>query len=460
MRRLAGCRIVLAAMVIVIQISNPAAQAPAQTLTVAARASARSQPLDLTLGDEIIVQVSADGPGQPVIAAYVYDAQSVLICRDDPDAQTDTLRCPVAVTGQYFVVLENTSAARGLARIESRRSRPAVGPAPNYSIVRVFFATNRQAVEGAPYFGTDLSSSLSYGYSDVSIPREHRMGELEGPSIFRLELRADPERHVHVVSVQSEEKRAFLRRVSGRIDASPKREALVFIHGFNTTFEYATRRAAQVSADLGFNGAPIVFSWPSAGSSGPLAYQRDGRNADLSGEALYQFLQDLMGTTPELRLHLIAHSMGNRILSAALDQFARAGSTPARRFQQIAWMAPDIDAELFRRVAPRLAPTAQRLTLYVSSKDIALDLSGKQTGYMRAGQAANGALIVPNVDTVDASAVETSTLGLNHAYWADNGTILSDLFDLIRDRPPNERPRLDPIKANDGTYWRFRPAAR
>jgi esterase/lipase superfamily enzyme len=106
------------------------------------------------------------------------------------------------------------------------------------------------------------------------------MGELEGPSILRLELRADPEKHVHVVSVQSEEKRAFLRRVASRVDASPKREVLVFIHGFNTTFEYATRRAAQVAADLGFNGAPVVFSWPSAGSAGPLAYQRDGRNAD------------------------------------------------------------------------------------------------------------------------------------------------------------------------------------
>jgi hypothetical protein len=69
-------------------------------------------------------------------------------------------------------------------------------------------------------------------------------------------------------------------------------------------------------------------------------------------------------------------------------------------------------------------------------------------------------MIVPSVDTIDASAVETSTLGLNHAYWADNGTILSDLFDLIRDRPPGDRPRLVQIRAGEGAFWRFRAAAR
>jgi esterase/lipase superfamily enzyme len=455
------CGLALVATLLISEGLESAFQATVQTIDVNGQSTARSSPMDLAATDELVVQVAAAGAGEPIVAAYVYDAAAVLVCRDNPDADTDTLRCPVGVAGRYYVVLENASAVRAVARVEARRVRAPSGPPPNYSVVRVFFATNRSAIAGAPYFGIDLSNNVTYGYSDVSIPRDHRMGELEGPTVWRLEFRADPEKHVHVIAVQPEPKSAFMSRVSSRISASPKREALVFIHGFNTTFEYATRRVAQVAADLGFNGAPIVFSWPSAGSGSPLAYQRDGRNADLSGEVLYQFLQDLMGATSEIRVHLIAHSMGNRLLSTALQQFANAGDrSPARRFQQVAWMAPDIDAELFRRIAPRLAPTAQRLTLYVSAKDVALDLSARQAGYLRAGQAADGALVMPEVDTIDASSVETSTLGLNHAYWADNATIISDLFGLIRGQPAGERPRLDPIRATDGTYWRFRPAAR
>jgi hypothetical protein len=143
----------LAAIVIAAQLSTPAAQ-ERQTLAVAAHSTARSPMLDLVSGDEMVVQVAADGPGEAVIAAYVYDAQSVLICRDEPGAQTDTLRCPVAVAGRYYyVLLENTSAVGGVARIEGRRSRAPAGPAPNYAVQRVFFATNVGRLTDPPFFG-------------------------------------------------------------------------------------------------------------------------------------------------------------------------------------------------------------------------------------------------------------------------------------------------------------------
>ena len=202
------------------------------------------------------------------------------------------------------------------------------------------------------------------------------MGELEGPSIFRLEFRSDPEKHVSVVSLRMEDRDAFLRRVSDRVRISRRRQALVFIHGFNVSFEDATRRAAQIAYDLGFDGAPIVFSWPSQGGAGPLDYQHDVRNADLSADTLYQFLNDLTQSTNEIRVDVIAHSMGNRVLSAALQRFAAlTQSGRIRRFQHVALLAPDIDAELFRRVAPQIASTAQRMTLYASSRDVALELS-------------------------------------------------------------------------------------
>jgi esterase/lipase superfamily enzyme len=43
-------------------------------------------------------------------------------------------------------------------------------------------------------------------------------------------------------------------------------EALVFIHGFNNSFEDALRRAGQLAYDLRFDGPVFAFSWSSEGS--------------------------------------------------------------------------------------------------------------------------------------------------------------------------------------------------
>jgi hypothetical protein len=82
------------------------------------------------------------------------------------------------------------------------------------------------------------------------------------------------------------------------------------------------------------------------------------------------------------------------------------------------------------------------------------------SGYTRAGEGGRDVLVVPGIDTVDASSVETSAFGLGHSYYADNSTILSDVFGLIRGRRPDERFGLEKQTSPAGSYWRFRPAAR
>jgi esterase/lipase superfamily enzyme len=41
--------------------------------------------------------------------------------------------------------------------------------------------------------------------------------------------------------------------------------ALVVVHGYNNSLEDAARRAAQVAHDIGFQGIPAFYSWPSEG---------------------------------------------------------------------------------------------------------------------------------------------------------------------------------------------------
>jgi esterase/lipase superfamily enzyme len=434
------------------------------SIEVKAAAQARSDPFSLAGGDELTLElVTGTGAGEPMVNAYVYEKPGVLAARDDPDSAAPIFTWRAPYPGNYYVVLENTGTATGTVRIRSSATRApwAVRKAPESATVRVFFVTDRNRVGSDPAnsFGSE-PSTLSYGYSDVSIPRDHRLGELEGPSIWRLELRSLPGTHVVVTAVQAEAERAFLDRVKARVASSRRKEALLFIHGFNVTFEDAMRRTAQIAYDLAFDGPAIAFSWPSQGSVLPLAYTRDQRNADLSAESLRRLLV-LLGGSGEATLHVIAHSMGNRVLQGALQQLRESGpQTPQPLFREMALFAPDIDAELFKRAVRQIAKSATRVTLYASSRDGALGVAQRVAGYRRAGQSGSGLIVVPEVQTIDASDVDTSLLGLNHSYFADNRTILSDLFSVLRGVSPENRPSLTVASDPNGRYWRFKPAVR
>jgi esterase/lipase superfamily enzyme len=340
------------------------------------------------------------------------------------------------------------------------------GGAPNEAVVNVFYATDRAILgetnKGATY-GSEpaANNSLSLGIAKVSIPRAHKMGEVEGPSIIRLEFSENPEKHVVLLSATPEGPDQFYRRVSDRISQSLRHEAFVFVHGFNVTFEDAVHRTAQMAYDLGFDGAPILYSWPSHGRVGVVDYNADGRNAELSVVHMQSFLTQLAARTGVRTIHMIAHSMGNRIAVKALANMQGSAAAHSLHVRELALMAPDIDAAEFRRLAVALKSSADHVTLYASSRDAALQASAKLAGYSRAGEGGDHIVVMPGVlDTIDCSAVDTSLLGLGHSYYADNGTILSDLYRLIRGDSARDRFRLRPVHNSQGDYWAFVAAAR
>jgi esterase/lipase superfamily enzyme len=425
-------------------------------LEIAAASRVRSETMTISPLEELTIELLH---GEPLLNVYVHDETGVLVHRDDPDTAAAIFAWQPSISGRYYVVLDNTGAGSGTVRLRTAKTRGLATRRPaQFATMRVFYATDRkdEGTPTRPAFVSRPASDLSYGYSEVSIPRDHRLGELEGPSILRLEFRADAAKHVVLLNVQSQSERAFLGQISTRLAASQRKEALLFIHGFNMSFEDAMRRTAQIAYDLAFDGPIITFSWPSHGSALPLSYTQDQRNADVSAASLKNLLE-LLTSSGELTLHVIAHSMGNRVLMGALQQLE---PTPARRdrplLREVAFVAPDIDAELFKRSIKQIAAKATRMTLYASSRDGALALAQRVAGYQRAGQAGAQIVIVPELQTIDASQVDTSLLGLNHSYFADNSTILSDLFTLLKGQPPQERFALVPMTAPAGQYWRFR----
>jgi esterase/lipase superfamily enzyme len=326
-----------------------------------------------------------------------------------------------------------------------------------FAVVRTFFATDRQSTgknKENETFGGVRSPSMNYGMCDVSIPHDHRIGELEAPSLFRFEFREDPTKHVVVLKTVTAERNDFFAELSGRIKQSTDSSALLFVHGYNVTFVDAARRTAQMAHDLNFDGAPVFYSWPSQGKTA--AYTVDEQNVEWAQTNLQAFLEDFFKQSDAKNIYLIAHSMGNRALTRAAIAFLNKNPDARTRLKEIILTAPDIDAEVFKRdIAPALASSGSPVTLYASSTDVALIASKKVHGYARAGDSGKALLFASGIETVDATGMDTGFLG--HSYFAETRSVLGDIFELIKSgKKANDRFGLEAIDAPNGRYWKFK----
>jgi esterase/lipase superfamily enzyme len=147
--------------------------------------------------------------------------------------------------------------------------------------------------------------------------------------------------------------------------------------------------------------------------------------------------------------------MGNRPLLRALQEFS-VDTRRQIRFRQVILAAPDVDADVFRSLARAIRTTADRVTLYASSKDEALAMSKTIHGYPRAGESGPGLVTAEGIDTIDASAVDTDFLG--HSYPTGSRSVLSDIYYLIRDgRQPGERFGMRAAVNRAPGLWSFDP---
>jgi len=296
---------------------------------------------------------------------------------------------------------------------------------------------------------------LVYGTCEVSIPRYHQVGQLESPSIWKLEFREDPAKHVMVMSVKTLPKELYFAQLSTAIAGSRKRSAFVFVHGYNVSFEDAARRTAQMSYDLGYGGIPVFFSWPSQASVA--AYTVDEQNLEWAEKGLRSFLEDVLTRSGTSEVILVAHSMGNRGLTRAMGSLLAKNPSLAAKVKEIILAAPDIDADVFKdTIAPALIAAQRPITLYASSKDLALTASKDVHGYARAGDAGPGLVIIPGIETVDATLVDTSLLG--HSYIGDSRSVISDMTALVLDGTrADKRSGLKLVNGSGGRYWSFKP---
>jgi esterase/lipase superfamily enzyme len=331
-----------------------------------------------------------------------------------------------------------------------------------FATVRVYYGTNRAPsgdLKPASFYG-NARGELQYGYLDVTIPQVHQEAELETqPRWLEYTLSTDKatmrSHYVLLDKVAPLPQDEFVRSLRQQINDTKSKDIFIFVHGFNNSFEDSARRVAQLAYDLDFDGTPMLYSWPSQASAS--AYTVDEATVGISGRRLADFLETVVAQSGAQRIHLIAHSMGNRALIEALQTYLARRAPENRRhiFGQIVLTAPDVDRDYFTDAIQSLTGSAERVTLYASDNDYALHTSQIIHGAPRAGTAGDVIVKLAGLDSIDMSSVPADALG--HSYFAANSGAIFDMFRLLwRGEAPPQRCGMSNHKAG-GTLivWSF-----
>ena len=326
-------------------------------------------------------------------------------------------------------------------------------------------------------FGADRDRHLELGQAIVTVPRVKRQaGKVLRPTLFetlvlRIPEQGDPARHFTIpkngVTVMTQDQ--FLAAVRAHRDNAGtfKDHAFVFVHGYNTAFDSALYRTAQIAFDLSDVagaeadrvpfGTAFLYSWPSGG--GAVDYVYDHESARGAEGHFRDFLDLVIAKSGAKQVHLIAHSLGNAVLLNVLQNYKMpvpAGAT----INQVILAAPAIDAEEFSIVAGKIARLATGgITLYASSNDRALSAASRlNRGRPMAGDVPSGGpIIVAGVDSIDVSAIPTDSFW-GHDRYADRRELLEDIWRLVSKgvHPPDSRSQRFKIEGKAGqVFWRY-----
>jgi esterase/lipase superfamily enzyme len=223
------------------------------------------------------------------------------------------------------------------------------------------------------------------------------------------------------------ERDEFMERIS-----RSRSDVLLFVHGFNYSFDESLEIGLRLVQRTGFSATPVSYSWPSQARVS--AYGLDYDMSEWTVDHLTNFIRDLVADLPEgARLHIVAHSMGNRAVLLALARL----ELPEERLGQLILMAPDVDSRIFPELVLHSGPFARR-TLYVSNHDLALRASALiHSGSSRAGDANKAYLVTANVDTVDLSPIRAGVFG--HSIYDYSQLIFNDLGAVLRGQSVADR---------------------
>ncbi|MDE1991008.1 MAG: alpha/beta hydrolase [Rhizobiaceae bacterium] len=309
--------------------------------------------------------------------------------------------------------------------------------APGATSHTILVATTRaQDARPGTYFNGERSTDLNFASITVSVPPDHRSGNIEWPR----SPPGNPEKDFVTRSgtYLPDEKR-FIAELNQQLDQQPKgqRKVLLFVHGYNTLFAEGVYRFAQIVHDSHAPSVPVFFSWASRGRT--LDYVYDTNSATIARDGLEHTIR-LLAASHADEINVLAHSMGNWATVEAFRQIVISGDVPLRnKLGTVVLAAPDIDKDVFESEMRRIGKPKKPFLIIVSRDDRALGLSrfiagGKE----RLGSSEDTAELTRlGAIVVDLSDVKGNDAA-NHGKFAQIAEIAPDLKEVLAQGIPDK----------------------
>jgi len=357
----------------------------------------------------------------------------------------------------------------------------------------IFYITDRNSEmsDGVQTYGTDRSSSMAFGVSTVSFGKGQNWQSLsdasgqiernekiafnivENREILRFDKTPTPFEVVNGRPVQSPEAVAsynrkrtlFQNQIREQMRIAGKSEVVIFVPGFNNSFEDGVYSLADIWHFSGRRGVPIVYSWPS-GAGGLFGYFTDRESGEFTVFHFKEFLKQL-SQIPELeKIHIVAHSRGTDVTTTTLREMIIAvrnqGKNPKTtlKIENLVLAAPDLDFAIVRQrlIAEGFGAAIGQVTVYMNRGDSALGISQRLMAGQRFGRLTQGRLkeadrdIFSEVKTVSFINVEGVKGLTGHAYYRTNPNVLSDIGTIIQQSARPGSPSR-PLKHVQGNFW-------
>ena len=208
-----------------------------------------------------------------------------------------------------------------------------------------------------------------------------------------------------------------------------RRNLLVFVHGFNTSFDGSVIHLAQFVHDVEYPGVVVLFTWPSRGNA--FNYVFDLNSALYSRDALMETFR-LLSQTRAKHGDIMAHSMGNMLTVETLRQMELIEPSTTRnvdrRVRSIVFAAPDIDVDLFVQQIGVLPTHQYDFYMLIARDDQALSLSEFIAGgVQRAGAAELDRLRDLGIEIVDLTNVNDGSKA--HSRFSRSSVIIQAVRD-------------------------------
>ena len=316
-----------------------------------------------------------------------------------------------------------------------------------------------EMVPGLTWSDLEYQSRLPVRTKDVTL----ELGRVREAGRFPQEPATGAVRSPTVLIEHRRVKSGFQDLLRAQLRQSPSKEVVLYVHGFNETFESAALTLGELCHFFGREQVCAIFTWPASASGNFVtSYTTTTESATYAVGHLAKTIRMIAQTPGVEGVNLMAHSRGSALLLNAIRELGietvAAGVEPleALKIRNVVLMAPDIDLEIadqqmqvfvsnpdmFTRWPGDRMPRfmSGRWTIYSTPEDRALLVSRllfrsqKRVGQLSiaelTGESTKAYEKWGMMDIVVYEGERTDLFG--HAYFTTNPKVSSDLIQLIR----------------------------